>query len=298
MILRILAVLFLAQLALVAYLYWPESPATISRDTLVARLSPGAVNRVEVSTQEGATVVLLRNQNQWSLDRGLPADNDKMRSLLNALLTADPGFPIADSDTAAKRFQVSDVGFVRKIVLSGDDGDATVYLGSTPAMRKIHARAEGESAVFVLPLSSFDAPADIDSWLDTRLLAVQNVTEFALYGVTFTLTDGQWSRSDGTDVEQESAAAFAAALGGMAISGLVDPADDDAGAADEALRVTLNDDGEIRQLAVLRNPESDRYYFDSERFDSIFSTSAYDAERLIDAATSLLATEAKEATED
>ncbi|WP_439101013.1 DUF4340 domain-containing protein [Congregibacter sp.] len=291
MIVRILTVLFLTQLALVAYLYWPESPRQTSRDALVTAVNPDTVNRVEVSTDEGATLVLLRDGDQWNLDLGLPADNSKIRSLLNALLTTDPGFPIADSEAAAKRFEVSDAGFERKITFANDDGYATVFLGSTPALRKIHARVDGESAVYVLPLSSFDAPADIDSWLDTRLLALQAATEFSLYGVQFSLIDGQWSRNDNTVVDQTLATAFADALGSMQISGLVDPADHDAASADEVLRVSLSYSGKVSQLAVLHNVESDQYYFDSERFEGIFSTSAYDAERLLDSAKSLMTSE-------
>ena len=175
-----------------------------------------------------------------------------------------------------------------KIDLNGRNGPLSLQCLFLSALGKIHARMSDESAVYVLPLSSLDAPVDIDSWLDTRLLSRETPTRFSLYGVNFSNNDSGWVRNDGQATNTNLSANFADALGSLQISGLVDAADNDAASADEALRLTIGNDSDSRQLIVLHNPESDRYYFDSARFDSIFSTSAFDAERLIDAAKALL----------
>ncbi|MDP5052431.1 MAG: DUF4340 domain-containing protein [Congregibacter sp.] len=299
MILRMLSVLLVAQLALALSLYWPQEPVQRSRESLITAVTADAVNQIQLSNGDGATLVLVRDADGWRLDLGFPADQDKVAALLRALTDADPGFPVADSDSAAKRFEVADDDFQRKIILGSATGQATAYLGSSLGLRKMHARSQDDSAVFVLAMSSYDAPVDIDSWLDTRLLARPALSLFALYGVEFALTDGRWSRSDGVDADQDKITALAQVLGNLQISGLVDAADEDAGSAGEALRISTPgistagitptgnpDDG----IAVLHNPDSDRYYLQSERFGEIFSTSAYDAQRLIDAARELFGT--------
>ncbi|WOJ92292.1 DUF4340 domain-containing protein [Congregibacter variabilis] len=288
MILRVLTVLFLLQVALVATLYWPQQSAPVNRESLLTTIAPDSVNGITLSNGDGATLVLVRDTDGWRLDIGLPADSNKVDALLQVLLAKDPGFPIADSDIAAKRFEVSETEFQRKIILNSSGGQATAYLGSAPALRKVHARREGENAVFVLPFSSFDAPVDIDSWLDTRLLSQPALSTFTLYGTQYVLREGRWSRSDDQNSDEDKVTAVAQVLANLQISGLVDPADDDAASAGEALRITMGNDEQRSQLAVLHNPESDRYYLQSERFGKIFSTSAYDAERLIEAASALL----------
>lgn len=288
MILRALTVILLVQLALVAMLYWPADSAPEHPQSLLTAISQATVDRIQLANGDGATVVLLRDSDGWRLDLGLPADNAKVAFLLKALTASDPGFPIADSSAAAQRFEVSETVFQRKITLSGSDGNATAYLGSTPGLRKVHARAEGDNAVFVIALSRSDAPVDIDSWLEPRLLSPQTPTAYALYGTGFTLDAGRWSRSDGEPVDQALAAAFADILGSVQVSGLIDAADDDAASAEEALRVSLGIKAEDSQLTVLHNLASDRYYLQSKKYGAVFSTSAYDAERLITAAPTLL----------
>ncbi|WOJ98605.1 DUF4340 domain-containing protein [Congregibacter brevis] len=287
--LRILSAAFLVQLVLVAVLYWPETPNELSRDALITGMAVDAVERIQLSNNDGATLVLVLDEGGWRLDLGFPADSNKAEKLLNALLRNDPGFSVAETAGAAKRFEVADSEFRRRVTLGGDGDEATVYLGSTAALGKIHARMSDEDAVYVLSLSSLDVPVDIDSWLDTRLLSRRTPTMFSLYGVDFFRDDGDWTSNDGQIANASLSAKFVDVLGSLQVSGLVDAADDDAANAGEALRVSFGKDNDIDHLVVLHNPESDRYYFQSERFNGVFSTSAYDAERLIDAAKTLLA---------
>lgn len=286
--LRALSAVLFVQLVLVAMLYWPTTPNKVSRDALITSMAANSVERIQLSNNDGATLVLVLDEAGWRLDLGLPADNNKAEKLLNALLRSDPGFPVAETAGAAKRFDVADTEFKRRVTLTTNSDEATAYIGTTAALGKIHTRMGDEDAVYVLPLSILDAPVDIDSWLDTRLLSRQTPTMFSLYGVDFSEDGGDWARSDGQIANANLSASFAGVLGSMQVSGLVDAADDDAANADEALRVSVGKDADIDQLVVLHNPESDRYYFQSERFNGIFSTSAYDAERLIDAAKALL----------
>lgn len=281
---RTLAVLAVLQVALVGALYWPDAPQQDADASLVPGLAVADVQRIEVVDGEGASNALQRTPQGWRLTTGLPADSDRVDTLLAGLLTGDPGFAVATSDAAARRFKVDAEDFERRIRVSGEDSEQTVYLGSSPSFRKIHARREGEAAVYMIDLNSYDAPTDDGAWLDRSLLAVKQVDSIELYGLRFALQGDTWTRDDGDTVDAEAMEQLVQAVANLRVSGLVDEDDEDAGAAGEALRLTLGTGDEELRLTVLDNPEGERYYLRSDAWEPVFNTSAYDAERLIDAA--------------
>jgi hypothetical protein len=296
---RILSVLLLAQLVIVAAVYWPRDAATPDRAALVDGFDPAEVTRIAVSSDEGEAVVLTRDGagDDWSLDSGLPADGNLVRPLLAALLAQDPGFAIAESASAAERFEVTAETHERRIELTSGSGSATVFLGSSPSYRKIHARRDGDNAVYVIELNSYDAPVNQAGWLDKSLLAARDLDGIGLYGLEFKLEGDSWTRSDAEPVDAEAMETLVQVLASLRVSGLADEDGDDTG---EALRIDLRGADGSSRLTVLEEGESERYFLRSDRFEQSFTTSAYDAERLVDAARDLagLAEEEEEAEAD
>ncbi|MEE4277184.1 MAG: DUF4340 domain-containing protein [Halieaceae bacterium] len=292
---RWLSALLLVQLVLVAALYWPKEPSTSTARSLVA-FAADDIERISITDDEGVEQTLQRDgkrdgkrddnhdDNSWRLPDGLPADSNRVGTLIRALTSADTGLAIATSDAAARRFEVDEDGYVRRLVLSTGEDDATVFLGSSPSFRKLHARRDGESEVYVVELNSYDAPTDEGSWLDKTLLAATQLDRIDLYGTSFERGDEAWTRSDGEAVDGEAMETLLQVLAGLRVTGIADSEDEDAAAAGESLRLDMaGSDGEWR-LTVLDNPDSERYYLSSDRFEPVFDTSAYDAERLIEAA--------------
>lgn len=284
---RILSILLVIQVGIVAALYWPRETTTTARTALVENLASTDISTVTVADADGATVSLSRGAEGWQLASGLPADEGKLTLLLNALLGSDPGYAIADSSSAATRFEVASEGFERRITLAGPSSEVTVYLGSSPSFRKIHARRDGENAVFVIELNSYDAPVGDADWLERALLAERDVSRISLYGIDFTLSGESWQRADGGAVDADAMESMVQGLASLQVSGIAEADDAEAAAADETLRIDIGDGDARSRLTVLNNPESERYYLRSDRYDATFSTSAYDAERLVDAARAL-----------
>ena len=121
MIIRILSILLAVQ----------RGPAP----TLVSSVAREAVTKITVSDTQ-SEVQLTRSGDRWLLDSGLPADPVKVTAVLTALLEADPGYAIAASDSAARRFKVDADDFERRITLAGGDASASVFLGTSPAFRR------------------------------------------------------------------------------------------------------------------------------------------------------------------
>lgn len=284
---RILAAVLVAQIAVVALLYWPVSADLAPREALLPIEDVAAVNRLQISDGESIGVQLTRDATGWKLASGLPADDSKAEGLLTALAAQDPGYAIAQTPAAASRFSVSDGDFERRITVTTADQSAVAFLGSSPAFQKIHARADGDAKIFVLPLNSYDAPTTEGEWLDRRVLAQPDLDAIAVGNAQLTLEGGAWTRADGKDVDAEAIATLVQVLAGLQVSGISD--DDAQQTAVTALELrTSGGERPALELTVLKNTDEERYYLRADRYAQTFDTSSFDAERLIEAAETLL----------
>ena len=292
MILRALTVLFLIQLALAAALYWPESKNDADASVIVD-LPSDQINRITLRDAEGTETVIVRNSgpDAWVADE-LPVDVDRVNTLLNALTTQDPGYPIATSEAAIKRFRVGPDAFERELILESDAGEDTVYLGSSPSFRNIHASRDGETRVFVLELNSYDAPAGIDQWLDQTLLAQRQVAELRVAGAVFTSNDERWSRDVNIDFDQAALDTLLGVLENLRVTGTADPL-----AVEPTLRIEGAGESGPFSLSLYHDEENNQYFLSEEAYSTFFSTSSYDAERIADNVELLLSPPALDASE-
>jgi hypothetical protein len=285
---RLLALIVVIQLGAVIVLYWPEEPRTSPMSALIANQKRSDVRSISITDADEQSIRISRDNESWQLASGLPVNANKIDTLLASLLDRDPGFAIANSEGAAQRFDVSEEDFERRIVLDTGDEAQTIYLGSSPAFRKVHARREGDSAIYVLELNSYDAPTDRNSWLDKGLLAIRNQQRMTLNGLTLRLEKDSWVRENGEAVQAEAMETLLTALAGLQVSGI-----EERGIAEakSALSITASGGDQDQGLEILEDVEGGRYFLRSDRYQVIFATSAYDAERIIEAAKGLSASE-------
>jgi hypothetical protein len=136
----------------------PDAPAASGAASV-----PGAKVQVKLRKRDGA----------WILPDAFdaPADSSRVQSLLDRLASIKRGLPVATSEAALRRFKVADADFERKLVLSaGSQTLATVYLGSSPGLRRTDARAGADRAVYAVELALYDVPSQESAWLDPKLL--------------------------------------------------------------------------------------------------------------------------------
>src|SRR5690606_15912738 len=101
------------------------------------------VDGLELAGPDGESLQLSKAQQGWQLPAldGFPADSQRVERMLERLQDLQSGLPVASSGEAQMRFKVADENFERKVQLkSGDKTVATLFLGSSPGMRRIHAR--------------------------------------------------------------------------------------------------------------------------------------------------------------
>ncbi|GAB5413807.1 MAG: hypothetical protein Cons2KO_14100 [Congregibacter sp.] len=290
---RILSGLLVLQILLVALFYWPENESGKIRPALLHGTSAKAIDSIRITStdDDGAELTLEEIEGEWRLaDSNLPAARDKVDTLLYALTQRDPGFPIAQTAEAAKRFEVSAEKFQRKLTLTGAEAENVVYLGSSPAFRKVHARVEGDDAIFVAELNTYDADTNADQWLDRSLLGVQGVNGLQvgsqLDEQRYAIVEDTWQNADGSAVNSEDLETLLTGLSSLRVSGVLEN-ETELDTAESTLTVRAERDAGPVTLSILHNADDERYYLHSDAYPQVFNTSAFDAERIIEATAKL-----------
>ena len=172
----ILAVLLAAQLVLAVSLSFTTPDLSAAKpDTPLFDLGEHSVERLTIEGPDQQRVVLAREGENWVLPQleGFPADRTRVDGLLNRLEGLKRGLPVATTEGAQKRFKVDDQTFERRIELArSDDTLATLYFGSSPGVRRVHARSAQDDAVYTVEFGLYDAPAEAEEWEDKAVLQV------------------------------------------------------------------------------------------------------------------------------
>jgi Domain of unknown function (DUF4340) len=168
-----LALLLAAQLVVLAVvLVWQERASSAPSGALL-KVDRNKVDGIVVVDDKGVKLNLQKTDTGWVLPdaKSLPADADKVGSLLDKLVAASAPWPVATSAESAKRFEVTKDKFQREIQLrSGGEVVADLYLGTSPGFKKVHARRADSDDVYAIAFANYEATARADDWLDKNIL--------------------------------------------------------------------------------------------------------------------------------
>lgn len=255
---------------------------------------PAQAVRFNIATDDDE-VELSRGDDGWELDGGLPADDGKVGEVLDKLGKASAAWPVATSAATAERFEVTEDNFQRRLVIGSADGEeATLFLGSSPGYRRVHARAAGAEEVYSIDFSSYEAPAEAGQWLDKTLLRPDGDVASVRREEAWALKrddDGDWL-VDGAPADPEAAGRLVGRFEDLNVLGI---------AGDEGKpygSFALRDDGGEYRLDFYFAEEQDDYSIASSRVEGRYEVATYIAEQmLIDAGDLLPETAAAEAEE-
>ena len=147
--------------------------------------------------EDGTDSVLLKKQEgKWLLPESgnFPANQSSVEQLLGNLAIMKKGWPVAKTRSALRRFQVDEEQFARKLVLlSGDEAQATLYVGTSPGFRKVYIRPADGDEVLAVEFNTWDAGAKADHWIDKDVLTLDesDVERVEMPSVTLQWEDGK-----------------------------------------------------------------------------------------------------------
>ncbi len=171
----ILSAILVVQLLLVGILFsqGQEMGAFQSGEKLLG-LELSQLDQITIETKD-KKLNLKKEQGKWLLPDYFkaPVDNAKLQKLAGKLFSLPVSWPVATTEDSAVRFKVSKDEFERTISFANDGKILkTLYLGSSPGFKKIHARVDGQPEIFSIDFAAYQAPVEADDWLDKDLLAV------------------------------------------------------------------------------------------------------------------------------
>jgi hypothetical protein len=281
----------------------PDTPLVAADLGSVDRLTLDGPVSPDAAKPAATKVELVKRDGKWVLPGyfDAPADAGKVKDLLHNLATARRGLPIATSREALGRFKVAADNYERRIVASaGGKTVATVYVGSSPGLRKSDARTADDRAVYAVALATYDLPAAADKWLDAGVLdkEAKDVTQIALAAAgkpTLTLHrdgaqgKGAWTLPDvppDKRLDHDRAAALANVVARVRIDAVLGTQANPEWRQDKPeLELTLGGkDGKSVHWILSKPEKADYYVLKSSGEPWYFRVEAWNARPVLDAA--------------
>ncbi len=183
--LLLLAGLLLAQLALVAFLYWPRQ-TSIAAGPLLPDLNPAAIERITLHG-DGDRLTIARaaeGESGWVLPEadGFPVVEANVTQLISDIVGIDTSRLVATAPDNHARLRVDAANPMRQVDLALAGGiTETLYLGTSPTARATHVRRAGSDNVYLArDLTATDVRMDAGGWVDTAWLDIDPATVSAV----------------------------------------------------------------------------------------------------------------------
>ena len=241
-----------------------------------------AVDELHISDGFDNESVLIKSGNQWlvhSLDN-LPADTARVDAVLQGITTEDGGWPIAHSRSARQRFQVADDYYQRRLtLLSVGEKLGTLFLGTSPGFRKVHARNGIQDAIYSITLNNFETPAVSGSWLDPRLLQIRAPLRINADLYSLHIENGLWLSGSGDAADEQELEALISALKTLQIEGVA-TGDTQRDLASREADLILDIQSLAGDITLELSSLNGEHFIHSSEYPLFFKLSAYDFDRL------------------
>ncbi len=173
---RLLSVLLVVQIALAAGLVLNGNTLSAAEnDKPLFAFKADAIDRISIDGPNQSHVVLAKSNGHWQLpDMGnFPADDERVKRLLDRIDRLKLGEPVATTSGARERFKVAEKSYERRLVIdAGNKTLGTLYLGTSPAMRQVHARLNADDAIYAVNLATYEIPVKAAEWEDRTVLQI------------------------------------------------------------------------------------------------------------------------------
>ncbi len=216
---KILSVALVAQLGLTALLISNSNKLeTFSSEESLLGVSSGQVDQISIFEKDKPELKLSSKDGSWTLSdqAGVALLAEKITPITNALFESKKSYPVGRTAIAAKQFKVVDSDFERKVVVSkGGTPLKTLYIGTSPTFKKVHARVDGQDEIYELTANSYEFSTKAADYYDKEALKVpmNKISKITLKGIVFNQKDGKYQVSDLKDGEETNQTEVASLMG-------------------------------------------------------------------------------------
>ena len=247
---------------------------------------------VIASTDE--TIELTKDGEQWVLPDGNPVDESKVDSVIGKLADSGADWPVATSQSAAKRFEVTQESFQKQIsIYSGQDLLADLYLGTSPSFRRVHARQANKNDIYSIEFSNFEAGTSPSAWLDKRLLQPSGpIKSFELIGAyKLVQEEGTWTTESDAELDESKVRSYMDRFESLSV---FEFSDNELADATTTTQFAIEDDEGFFLLTIYHFDVADDWVAVSDRRGSQYGVASYIGSQLVKGLTDLAPDEAIE----
>jgi hypothetical protein len=168
---KILLALLAAQIVLVILVVSRgDDSAALKAHPILAGFDAAKVTRLQVFAGKDAKPLdLVKRDAGWVLASGFdyPVDQAKVTDALAPLAKLTAAAPTATQAARHKQLHVADADFERKLVITQDGKDTTLYIGGSAGLRRVAVRIGGSDDVFgVAGISAAAVGSEPRQWVD------------------------------------------------------------------------------------------------------------------------------------
>ncbi len=240
----------------------------------------GTVDRLSIASSD-ESISLTRVDDVWELPDGNPADERKINRVLERLADASGDWPVATSESTAKRFEVTKDGFQKHISVFADDETlADIYVGTSPSFRLVHARAVNGGPVHAIEFANHDASTTPNSWLDKSLLRPQGSISSLERVDSYVLSknEGIWSVADETELDQSEVRDYIERFETLSVFEL---SESDVTETEPSAQIVITDDDGSFTLTLYYVESSEDWVVHSDREVSHYGLATYIGSELV-----------------
>jgi Domain of unknown function (DUF4340) len=153
-----------------------DDNAALKERALLPGFDVAKVTRVQVfANGEAKAIDLVKRDASWVLASSFdyPVDPAKVTDLLTPLAKVSAAAPLATQAGRHKQLRVADGDFERKLIITRDGKDLTVFIGSSAGIRRAAFRIGGDDKVYaVTGISATTAGNEPRLWVDPSYVKI------------------------------------------------------------------------------------------------------------------------------
>jgi len=176
---KVLIALLVVQLVLVVIVMTRgDDTGSLKEHLVLSGFDATKVTRIQIFASATAKPVdLVKRDAAWVLASGFdyPVEATKVTDLLSPIAKMSAAAPIATQAGRHKQLHVADADFERKLVITSEGKDLTLYIGSQAGPRRMAVRVGGTDNVFgVTGVSAAGAGGEARQWVDPVYAKIPN----------------------------------------------------------------------------------------------------------------------------
>lgn len=140
-------------------------------------LSLEDLDEILITVREDKTpersLILKKESDIWILPDyyRFPVSGKKLRMLQEQLFQLKKPYPVGSTKLAANQFEVSEKTFQTRVEFKQDGKVVeTLYLGTSPSFKKVHARTQSDERTYAISFSNYELKAKDNAWLNREYL--------------------------------------------------------------------------------------------------------------------------------